>query len=232
VKTPVAIFVRPPRAGSVKTRLIPRLGAERATMLYRAFVVDTIATVESAMGLAPELWVAGAVDDPALLGLAQNLPRTPQAGATLGERMALALRALVAKSGRGVVVGSDAPTLPVTLLEAAALALESSELVLGPTADGGFYLIGVRGPPPPVFEGVRYSTRHAFADSLCAAHRAGKHVAILPPWYDVDTPRDLSILCAHLAVEPESALATATCLFGGARSDAPAGSWTLERRRG
>lgn len=212
--TPVAIFAKPPVPGRTKTRLIPALGAQGAAALHGAFVSDTLARCAEVDELAPVLSCADDGDHPALAELASGcaVERTVQPPGDLGARMAATLHDAIARAGRGLVVGTDAPTLPASLLRAAVRALERAELVLGPAADGGYYLVGARGRVPAVFEGVPWSTPRVLAVTLAHAARAGATPALLPPWYDVDTPDDLRLLTAHLALEPGAAPATAQVL--------------------
>lgn len=218
-RTPVAIFARPPRPGSTKTRLAPALGEEGAAALYRAFLADTVARCASVDALEPSLWCAGDPDAPELVTLAGTLPRRRQDGGDLGARMAGVLEALVGAAGRALIVGSDAPTLPAGYLRAAAEALERGvDAVLGPTADGGYYLVGARDRVPPLFDGVRWSSPHTLADTLARGRRARVDLRLLPPWYDVDTPRDLRLLRAHLAVAPAAAPRTSEHLAKEAQS--------------
>lgn len=220
---PLALFARPPEPGRAKTRLARAIGAERAAALYAAFLRDVLGTCLSAPGFETTLWVAG---DPAhatlaALAAAPRVPFRAQPALELGARMARALEDGVASHGACVVVGTDVPTLPGRLLHDAHRALEdaSVDVVLGPSADGGFYLVGVRREVPPLFEGARYGTRHALTDTVAFARRAHARVRLLSPWYDVDTPRDLGLLRAHLATSPRAAPNTARAL--GLYVDAP-----------
>lgn len=217
--TELAMFCRPPREGKTKTRLIPALGAVQATALYKAFVADLIARIANIDALAWSLWWSEA-PDPGVEArfLERHRPRSnpsppPEAsphiqmGHSLGERMAHTLGELCGRSGSGLILGSDAPTLPTRLLQLAVhqLSATTADVVLGPAADGGYYLVGARVPMGPVFEGVRWSTQHALSDTVMAAQAAGHQVALLPPWYDVDTPADVRLLRTHLAEEPSAA---------------------------
>lgn len=205
-RTPIAIFARVPEPGLTKTRLVPALGERGAAELYAAFLRDTVARCTGADGLDPELWIAGDPDGSTLADLAGPLPRRRQRGGDLGARMAHALGRMIERAGRGVVVGSDAPTLPAVYLGLAREALDrGAEAVVGPSADGGYYLVGARDRVPPLFEGIRWSSPHTLHDTLGRARAAGARLAMLPPWYDVDTPADLRLLRAHLAVSPRAA---------------------------
>lgn len=218
-RTPVAVFARPPRPGVAKTRLVPALGERGAATLYAAFLADVLARCASVPGLGTRVYCADDPEAPELVEVTGDLPRVAQRGDDLGARMARALGELVGSAGRGLIVGSDVPTLPAAHLSAAADALVAgAELVLGPSADGGYCLVGVSGAVPPVFDGVRWSGPHVLADTLARAREAGLRVRLLPPWYDVDTPADLRLLRAHLALAPGAAPRTAQCLANGAQS--------------
>jgi len=204
----IAVFARAPVAGLVKTRLAKVLGDARAAELYAAFVVDTLAACASA-GLETTLWVAGDPDHPALV-TPRGIARCAQPDGDLGARMAAALEAGIERAGHALVVGSDAPTLPADYLVLAShwLATGEADVVLGPAADGGFYLAAAR-RPVRMFERVRWSARTTLAETAERARAHGARVALLPPWYDVDEPEDLRLLRVHLALAPESAPATA-----------------------
>lgn len=225
--TALVVFARAPVAGRTKTRLGASVGVEVAAALAEAFLEDTLATAAGvAAGLRsssggpappPALHVAGEPEHPALARLCARFgaARARQIEGDLGARMAAALAQGVAACGAAVVVGSDAPTLPAaTLRDAAALlAAAAADVVLAPSHDGGYVLVGSRvAPPPALFQGARWSTEHALADTLRGAARAGLRARLLPPWYDVDTLDDLRVLAAHLAVAPHAAPATAAAL--------------------
>lgn len=200
----LGIFAKQPVAGAVKTRLGDAIGQEAATELSEAMLLDLL-----------ELWggerilAAGGrrvlVYAPAGAGpwFDEHAPRSfalqPQVEGSLGERMAAFLTGELADGAKRVVlVGSDSPTLDPSILISAFLCLEQKDLVLGPATDGGYYLIGCRGPVPPVFEEVDWGGDSVLATTLSLAERAGRSLAMLPPWYDVDEPRDLLMLSAHL----------------------------------
>ncbi|HJL17824.1 MAG TPA: TIGR04282 family arsenosugar biosynthesis glycosyltransferase [Sandaracinaceae bacterium LLY-WYZ-13_1] len=206
----VAIFARAPRAGRTKTRLAAAIGAERAASLYRAFLDDVVAKVRAWPTARPVLWAAAPDDVAPLAALHPDLEVRPQPAGDLGARMGSALADGLTRGPRTLLIGSDVPTAPSALLRAAARALEHAGSVWGPVADGGFWLVGARDRPPDLAGGVRWSSRHALADSLRRAP-PGRAV-LLRPWYDVDTPEDLRLLRAHLAVRPRDAPVTAAAL--------------------
>ena len=203
---PLAVFVRPPEPGVAKTRLAPVLGETGAAELYGAFVQDTVRLCAAVEGGAVELWSADLSEPDARRGLERfGFPIHEQPRGDLGERISAALFQGVRDHGQAIVIGSDSPSLPTSLVTDATRALQTADLVLGPTHDGGYYLIGVRGEAP-IFDRVRWSTPHALADTL-AANR-GRDVRLLSPWYDIDTAADLALLRFHL--ELDSALAPTT----------------------
>lgn len=208
-RLPVAVFTRAPRPGAVKTRLIPAVGAEGAAELQRAFLTDTLARAGGLEEVEATVWAASE-DDALELASALSGSVRAQPEGDLGLRMRAALEEGVRRAGWALVMGSDAPTLPASILRAARRALERSELVLGPAHDGGYYLIGARGRVPELGPSIRWSTRHALADTVAAAG-AGS-VTLLRPWYDVDTPDDLRLLASHLARRPSAAPETARTL--------------------
>jgi rSAM/selenodomain-associated transferase 1 len=112
-----------------------------------------------------------------------------QRGDDLGARIQAA--AEDAGAGATVVIGSDAPTMPASRLLDAFAALEGSDAVFGPAEDGGYYLVGLRGPQPALFAKIPWSTPEVMAETRRAAKEAGIAIAELAPWYDVDRPEDL-----------------------------------------
>lgn len=211
----IAIFVRPPVPGQVKTRLAAALGANGACTLYRAFVRDTLNKVQALPDIEPALFVAGSSADAALLNLLRpyRLPLIEQSGACLGARMEHALRWGLQRAPLAVVLGTDIPTLPVSFLAQARVCLVHHDTVLGPTSDGGYYLVGARTPAvPPLAGEIRYSSPHALADTRRACTGAGLQYAQLPPWYDVDREEDLHLLQTELSLDERRAPLTASYL--------------------
>jgi hypothetical protein len=207
----LAVFVRPPIAGKVKTRLAGLFGDRGAAELYHAFVEDTLrmcSRVRAAGRVDVTLWSAGPEDE-IVSEWARRLdvPARLQPEGDLGVKLGAAFDEGFRRYERVVIIGSDAPTLPIGLIGAALASLEDASIVLGPANDGGYYAIGASHSVRPSFARVRWSTSDALQDTLTAnAHR---NVAVLAPWYDIDEPEDLAILRAHLSVDPTAAPATA-----------------------
>ena len=184
----VALFAKAPLAGRVKTRLSPTLSPEEAAEVAGACLADTLERLTRRRDLTLTLFLDGEADE-ALLGLATRLgvPIRPQAEGSLGARLRVALGGLLEAGHVGVIaVGSDSPTLPPTRVAAAAAALRAHDAVLGPTEDGGYYLIGVSRPAWALFEGIPWGTSGVARATRDRAAEAGISLAELEPWYDVD----------------------------------------------
>jgi uncharacterized protein len=198
----VAIMAKAPRPGAVKTRLCPPLRAAEAAALYRCFLLDKIAAVEALAHAQPA--IAYTPDDARAEfdRLAPGFSLVAQQGPDLGARLQSTLSALLAAGhAAAIAVDSDTPTLPGEFLQQAVdcLARPGPDVVLGPTEDGGYYLIGVRAAHPKLFDDVPWSTSHVLDVTLRRAAGAGLRAACLPAWFDVDTPDDLERLRTTLA---------------------------------
>lgn len=185
-----------PRPGAVKTRLIPALGEARACELYRDLVRHTLAEVErfaARGGVAIEARVAGAPDEAAVrawLGGAMTIRH--QGEGDLGQRMERAVHAAFAEADAPVVViGGDCPQLAAGHLAEAFAGLARADAVIGPAADGGYYLIGLRRRLPSLFHGIRWGGQEVLAQTLAAARALSVDVVQLEPLRDVDEAGDL-----------------------------------------
>lgn len=192
----IVVFARAPIPGTVKTRLAQDVGAARATRVYCDLLATTLAHAHIACRMGKvshvELWAAPDCEHPHLRGMASafGATRHVQQGTDLGERMRHALANAAQRAGSALLVGSDCPVLDPIRLGAAAAALAAHDAVLIPAEDGGYVLVGAHGPVP--FDGVRWSTPHALADTVAAFDRAGLTHAQLPAAWDVDTAQDLA----------------------------------------
>src|SRR5207247_7996159 len=95
--------------------------------------------------------------------------------------------------------GTDSPTLPLAFIKQAFHALEGSDVVLGPATDGGYYLVGCARRLPPIFDGIEWSNAHVLDQTVRRLADPGWRLALLPPWYDVDTPQSWAMLQGHVA---------------------------------
>jgi rSAM/selenodomain-associated transferase 1 len=195
----VALFARRPVPGRVKTRLSPALPAALACDLHAAMLADALAAIRSSV--AQERYLYWAEPD---AGTAEASPPDGfgvriQAGTELGERLERAFSDLLGDSGRAVIVGADCPELDAGALNAALADLASADLVLGPTSDGGYYLVGLARRAPELFRDIDWSTDRVFAQTLERSRALGLVTRILPPRDDVDTPADLARWIGRLA---------------------------------
>jgi rSAM/selenodomain-associated transferase 1 len=194
------VFAKIPRPGRVKTRLTTVLTEADACRLYTAFLRDALAQY-GALEADVRLYL-GPPPAPIPDGLVPaGVTVRWQSGEGLGVRMARAfVETFAAGYERVVVIGTDHPTLPSAFIEQAFASLaEPPSLCLGPSDDGGYYLLGMNEPYTSVFEGMTYSHAEVFRQTLerCAATPAS--TTVLPVWYDVDTPDALRRLAADLA---------------------------------
>jgi rSAM/selenodomain-associated transferase 1 len=198
----IVIFAKAPVLGEVKTRLAKSIGDEAALALYSAFLDDTCALTQG-LGARRVLAVYGAIDHPHLQHLAksQRLELVEQGDGDLGAKMARAIGEHVAR-GPVVIIGSDAPTLPRAHLHQALDALMEHDVVVGPSEDGGYWLIGARLAVPELFADMRWSTPDVLPMTL--ERLRGRSHALLPRWYDVDSVEDLQRLRSELATLPPS----------------------------
>ena len=210
----LVLYTKPAVPGRVKTRLLPALGSEEeAAALHRAFLDDVAGRLLAAEAAgAFELWSAWALE------AGEAVPAGPgrafrQEGGDLGERLfrGLSRAAVGAGAGRADAVaalGSDHPTVRVeTVTEAFDRVAAGAEVALGPSRDGGYYLIALAAPAiaPGLFEGIDWSTDRVRAQTLERAAALGLRVELLPEGEDVDTPDDLQRLADALIERPELA---------------------------
>lgn len=195
----LGVFAKWPERGRVKTRLAAD-DPSWCARVARAFLLDTLDRLAHVPArrfvvFAPREREA---DFRTLTG--DRFELIPQSEGDLGQRLAGFVTAQgQAGASRIVVVGADSPTVPVDYVERAFLELERVDVVLGPATDGGYYLIGCGTQAPLLFEGVAWSSERVLADTVATLVDPRWRLAVLPPWYDVDTPADWVMLCGHLA---------------------------------
>jgi uncharacterized protein len=195
----LGLFAKRPVAGQVKTRLAAASSPEWAARVATAFLHDT---VERLAGIQARRVLAYAPDDAEAYfrDVAKDrFELVPQGSGDLGQRMAAFFtRQLERGPAKVALLGTDSPTLPLPFVEQAFGELERADVVLGPATDGGYYLIGCR-RVPPLFEGVAWSSSRVLAETVARLTDPQWRLALLPPWYDVDTPDDWEVLRGHLA---------------------------------
>jgi hypothetical protein len=219
----LAVMVKTPVAGQVKTRLCPPLHPAEAAALAACFLLDRLEQLGEVPGADVLVAFAPRESRTEIRRLVPPGSRlVPQEGADLGERQNRLLTALLAEGYTGaVVVGTDSPTLPTAFLRRACDALRegTADTVLGPAEDGGYYLIGLRIPAPALFTDMPWSTAAVTRETLARARRLGLRLLVLPTWFDVDRGVDLARL--RDPGPPEAFRPPRTLAFLGAR-EAPA----------
>jgi hypothetical protein len=191
------MFVRFPGQGRVKSRLAKDIGEEAATNLYRCFVEDL------SKRFSKEAYRLCIAFDPAdkeqetreMLG--DGCSYIPQTGEDLGERMKLAFLRCLSEGYRSVVlIGSDIPDLPARIVDEAFRALDKRGAVIGPSVDGGYYLIGFREDTfcKDVFAGLSWGGETVLQETVNILRTAGAPVHVLPVWRDIDKREDLEAL--------------------------------------
>ncbi|HUM15156.1 MAG TPA: TIGR04282 family arsenosugar biosynthesis glycosyltransferase [Candidatus Nitrosotalea sp.] len=199
----LAVMAKAPRVGAVKTRLCPPLRAVEAAELARCFLLDSVERVAAVVGVRPIMAYAPVEARGEFEAVAPGFALIAQRGRDLGERQERLIEDILGLGHQAaLVIGTDSPTLPPESIdEAVGLVMAPGvDLVLGPTEDGGYYLIGLRAPCPALFEGVPWSTPTVLSLTLKRARHLGMRAVCLPTWYDVDTGADLERLEAALSV--------------------------------
>lgn len=189
---PLAILAKAPLVGQVKTRLIPALGAERATRLHERLLHQTLATAVAATSAQRiTLWTALDHAHPLFLELARDcgIALRAQPEGDLGRRMH---HALAAMPGPGLVIGSDCPVLTAELLRRCHAALAKADTVCLPAEDGGYALIGVRSPEARLFAGIDWGTEHVMAQTQQRIIELGWRLACPATVWDVDRAEDVA----------------------------------------
>jgi rSAM/selenodomain-associated transferase 1 len=191
------LFVKSPEKGKVKSRLSEAIGEEMALALYKHFVLDTVATLKKERRPFKVCFYPADSREMVVGWLGNGLAYMPQLGEDLGKRMENAFHQIFSEGfSRAIIIGSDIPDLPVTVLHEALESLKTSDAVIGPAVDGGYYLIGFRADTflPDVFDGQAWSTDSVFGDTMALFERSAYRVHRLPEWRDVDTFEDLKAL--------------------------------------
>ncbi len=202
----IIIMAKIPVAGTVKTRLQPRLTADECADLAECFLRDAVSKVISLKNMLIIAYSPFEKRDV----LREILPEEPnfieQKGVNLGEKMFHAFEFAFANDSDAVVmIGTDSPTFPAEFVSQAFDKLSETDAVLGATTDGGFYLIGLRSLKREIFENVEWSSPQTFEQTARNIRDANLKLSFLPVWYDVDTPEDLKRLKSDLTGNPNVA---------------------------
>jgi hypothetical protein len=193
------VFAKRPWPGRVKNRLAATIGAEPAARVYEAFLYDMLprlAKIRATRVLAFE----SATDHDFFAPIGSDqFEWEVQSGEHLGERMETFFRNQFARGAtRVVLIGSDSPDIPLDRIDQAFTRLDEYDLVLGPSDDGGYYLIGMRRFIGRTFAGIQWSTASVCAETISRLREIGVRFALLDPWYDVDLVEDLDRLAQRI----------------------------------
>lgn len=218
VRGAVVVMAKAPREGLVKTRLSGAYPVREVVQLSECMLRDTIALAQK----LSRVQVAVMCPSEDVADIEAHVPADVHVVGQRGDGLAAALASVfehfVPRFHRVVAVDSDSPHLPVAILHSAFDLLERNEVVVGPTEDGGYYLVGASSMHPRLFDPASLGTDNARDALLGNARALGLSVALTEAWYDVDVPADLSRLAAELRLEPARAPRTAALLA----------SWRLE----
>ncbi len=199
MKNALIILTRAPIPGKTKTRLMTHLTGDECAAIHECFLKDIYENVlkidvDSFVYYTPERYKNLMCN---ILGGCQELH--PQRGKDLGERMHLAIQDCIEKGyEKCVLIGTDIPTLPAYIIMKAFEKLDNNDIVIGPTLDGGYYLIGMKQPYPQIFMDTFYGVETVFERTLKTLTHLSLGVEILEHWYDVDTFDDLKYLANEI----------------------------------
>jgi rSAM/selenodomain-associated transferase 1 len=209
----LVIMAKAPRPGTVKTRLIRDLPVDQVTDFYHCLLDDTIALARSLDGIEVTLLCPEA-DAEELRDATRNIvPVVPQTGIGLEAGLDSVFHRFSQQNRRPVVAfNSDTPHLPASILDDAFRALVDHDVVLGPTHDGGYYLVGATAPHPGLFASDAMGTTNALESVLAHANAMNLSVQFTVRFYDIDEAADLHRLADELQHHPDRAPKTAAWL--------------------
>jgi uncharacterized protein len=209
----LVIMAKAPRPGSVKTRLAGNLSVQAVAELYRCLLSDTISLAHSLDRVKVAIMCPESDVEELSRAVTETVPIVPQAGYGLAAGLE-SVFAHFAGSGdqRVIAFNSDSPHLPASVLEGAFDMLESHDVVLGPTHDGGYFLVGAKASHPDLFTREGMGTANALEALLTQARALGLSQHLTEPFYDIDVEGDLTRLAVELRLAPARAPRTATLL--------------------
>ena len=189
----VIVVCKAPEKGRVKTRLAADIGQEQALFVYAMMT----ATLFDNLAVCKDYDVCACVDGPLELVQAGSIEPLPQRGNDLGERISNAIEDCRAYA-KTIVIGSDTPNITHTLINRACEVLDTTDVVIGPTIDGGYYLIGMKRLHSTLFSEIAWSTDTVCSQTLERARAANLTVSMLEIMRDIDTLDDLQAVMPEL----------------------------------
>ncbi|MCK5421851.1 MAG: TIGR04282 family arsenosugar biosynthesis glycosyltransferase [Deltaproteobacteria bacterium] len=193
----ILFFVKYPQKGQVKKRLAVELGEDVAVELYRNFAQDSLSTLERCGVQIVVCFYPPDSEYKFVKWLGTYFRYLPQRGSNLGQRMKNSfIKAFHTRFNPVFLIGSDIPDLPASVIREAFLALNTDEVVIGPSFDGGYYLIGFKNDTflPETFDEISWGTQTVFQETIAVLQSAGYKIHLLPRWGDVDTYANLKHL--------------------------------------
>jgi rSAM/selenodomain-associated transferase 1 len=204
-ETSIVVFAKAPVTGRVKTRLGAVIGEANATEIYQCFLEDTAETIaaladETERRVSPILAFSEEPMHPGFEPIKRaGFEFWEQGGGGLGERLIrVSRRCFESGAERVLIVGADSPTVSAAHFVRALDALQGRDAVIGPSFDGGYYLIGLSGAHLEIFRGIDWSTPRVFSQTMRRCRESSLLCEALEFWYDVDTFDDLKLLKTHL----------------------------------
>lgn len=190
MKQAIIVFVRHPEFGKVKTRLAATIGPDAALKVYIFLLRHTKGIIKNVHRNTFVFYAGDMPDDD--MWSSEGFYRSIQTGESLGERMFNAFTAVfTAGFDQALIIGSDCYDLSSDLILLALRKLEEKDIVIGPAADGGYYLLGMHAPTKNLFEHIQWSTNCVFTDTLKIIERNQYTYYLLPVLRDVDTAEDI-----------------------------------------
>ena len=191
----ILFFIKHPAAGTAKTRLVSQLGPDVVSDLYKNFVIDILDTLNKLKADLKIFFDPPDAGKQIRLWLGEEYCYAPQLGRDLGERMKNAFLQTFSEGFNNVIIiGSDSPDLPAEYLDLAFTALDTNDVVIGPSSDGGYYLLGFLKEAflAEVFDQISWSSDRVCEQTINILKQHKRKLYLLPQWYDVDTPADLN----------------------------------------
>jgi len=211
----VIVFLKVPQKTSVKTRLAKSIGQEVATNLYLNFVADILETLKRSRYKFIICFYPPHAQPEAANWLGHTQILLPQLGDNLGARMSNAFVKIFSKGFQNVLLmGTDFSDLPAEIIDTAFHSLAENDAVIGPSVDGGYYLIGFSADTflPAVFDDMPWGTEDVFKKTMKVFSNKGLKVQVLPKWRDIDTYEDLEFFIKTYKENQSTALNTAAYL--------------------
>ena len=188
------VFAKSPEPGQVKTRLIPDIGVDAATNLYKELLTRTLNTSVNSIFSEKQLWISGNKEHSFFDSFHKinHFKVMPQTGKDLGERMYKAFNEALNENHHAVLIGCDCPELNISDFQSAVAMLESDkDLVLGPAEDGGYYLIGLKKNHIELFTDVEWGSDTVFSKTISIAEKLNLNIGLLTKRSDIDRVADL-----------------------------------------